>query len=84
MCGFADVDLEPFGAGGDREPLIAELPDHVKRLAYRLLQREAQLVLRDGALDLGAYVRRCLEETIGGGQAIDVFAVEEIALQFQC
>lgn len=65
------MHLQALGTRGDREPLIAELAHHVKRLADRLLEREPQLVLRDRALDLGAHVSRCLEEAIRGHQTLE-------------
>jgi hypothetical protein len=65
------MDLQARRAGGDRQPLIAELPHHVKRLTRRLFEREPQLVLRDRALDLGADMRRGLEEAICGDQAVE-------------
>lgn len=71
MRGVADVHLQSLVAGGDRQSLIAELPDDVERLARWLLEREPQLVRRDRALDLGAHVRCRLEEAIGGDQAIE-------------
>jgi hypothetical protein len=61
---IADVDLEALLAGCDRQALIAELTDDVKRLARRLLERQPQRVRGDRALDLGAHVRRGLEEAI--------------------
>jgi hypothetical protein len=66
----ADVDLEALLAGRDRQPLIAELPDDVKRLAGRLLERESECVGRDRTLDLGTDVRRGFEETIRGDEPV--------------
>ena len=51
--------------------MIAELTDDVKRLSWRLLECEPQLVRRDRTLDLGSHVRRRLEEPIRRHQAID-------------
>lgn len=65
------MDLEARRAGRDRQPLIAKLPDDIKRLARRLLEREPQLVLRDRALDLGAHVGRRFEEAIRGHESIE-------------
>jgi len=72
VFGFvADVHFEAALAGGDREPLITELTDDVKRLSRRLFEREPELVRRDRALDLGAHVSRCFEEAIGWHEAIE-------------
>lgn len=71
MGGVADVHLQPLLAGGDRQPLIAELADDVERLARRLLEREPQLVGCDRAFDLRANVRRRLEKPIGRHEAIE-------------
>lgn len=65
------MDLEPGRAGGDRQPLIAELADDVERLARRLLEREPQLVGRDRALDLRAHVRGRLEVTVGRDEPVE-------------
>jgi len=65
------MDLQPLFAGRDRQSLVAKLADDIKRLAQRLLERESQCVRRDRALDLRPHVRRRLEETIGGDQAIE-------------
>lgn len=67
----ADVDLESFLAGRDRQLLIAELTDDVKRLSRRLLERESQCIGRDRALDFRAYVRRGLEEAIGRDEPVE-------------
>jgi hypothetical protein len=64
LGGVADVDLEPRVAGGDRETLVTELPDHVEGLARWLLEREPQLVRGDLPLHLRAYVRGRPEEAI--------------------
>lgn len=71
MRGVADVDLQPLLAGGDRQPLITELTDDVKRLAWRLLEREPQLVRRDSSLDLRAHVRRRFEEAIRRHETVE-------------
>ena len=63
--------FETGRARGNRQPLITELTDDVKRLARRLLEREPELVRRDRALDLGAHVRCCLEEAISGHEPIE-------------
>lgn len=65
------MDLEPGRASGDRQALIAELPDDVERLARRLLQRDSQLILRNCALDFGAHVRRGFEEAIRRHEAVE-------------
>lgn len=65
------MDLEAQLARRDRYALVAELPDDIERLAHRLLEREPQLVLRDGALDLRTHVRRRFEESICRHQAIE-------------
>ena len=58
------MDLEAARARGDRQPLIPELADDVERLAWRLRERQAQLVLLHRTLDLRAHVRRGLEVPI--------------------
>ena len=68
---LADVDLEALPASSDRQPLIAELPDDVERLANRLLKREPQGVRCDGALDICADVRGGLEEAIRWDQSVE-------------
>lgn len=70
-------------ARGDREPLIAELPDDVEGLAYRLLEREAELVLRHRPLDFRADVRRRLEESVCRDQAVErlVWPLEVVVSQ---
>ncbi len=65
------MDLEPCRTGGDREPLIAELPDDVEGLSRRLLEREPQLVRRHRTLDLRADMGRGLEEAIRGDEAVE-------------
>ena len=65
------VDLESVLASGDRQPLIAELPDDVEGLAWRLLEREPQCVRGDGALDFGAHVRGRLEEAVCGYEPVE-------------
>ena len=77
------MDLEALGTGRDRQPLIAELPDHVEWLAHGLLEREPQLVRGHGALDLGADVRGRLEEPVGRDQAVErlVRALEVVVRQ---
>ena len=65
------MDLQAGCARGDREPLIAQLTDHVKRLAGRLFEREPQLVRLHRPLDLGADVRGRLEEAVGGDQPVE-------------
>lgn len=60
----SEVHFQARRVRRDRQTLISELADHVKRLARRLLERESDLVLRDCALDLGAHVRCCFEEAI--------------------
>jgi hypothetical protein len=71
LCGVVDVNLEPLLAGGNRKPLIAELADHVKGLARRLLEREPQLIRGHLPLDLFADVRRRLEEAVGGHEPVE-------------
>jgi hypothetical protein len=65
------VDFEAARTSGDRQPLIAELTDDIKRFAWWLFEREPQLVGSDGALDLGAHVRRRLEEAIGRHESVE-------------
>jgi hypothetical protein len=67
----ADADIEPGLARRDRQSLITELTDDVKRLAWLLLEREPQRVLRDLLLDRLAYVRRRTKEAIGGHQPLE-------------
>ena len=64
------MDLEALLAGGDRQPLIAELPDDVKRFSRRLVERESELVRGDLALDLGTHVRTGAEVAVGGHQTV--------------
>ncbi len=71
MGRVADVDLEALLTGGDRQPLIPELSDHVEGLARRLLERHPQRVRLDRALDLCAHVRRRLEESICRHQPVE-------------
>jgi hypothetical protein len=65
------VDFEARRAGRDRQPLITELADDVKRLARRLLERQPQLVRGDRTLDLGAHVRCRLEEAVRRHEAVE-------------
>jgi hypothetical protein len=67
----ADMDLEPARTGGNRQPLIAELSDHVKRLAGWLFERKPQLVRCHRALDLGAHVSGRLEEAVCGYESVE-------------
>src|ERR1041385_2604683 len=67
----ADVDFEPCRAGGNRQLLVAELPDDVKRFARRLLEGEPQLVLDDVALGFVAYVLRHLEVAVPRYEAVE-------------
>jgi hypothetical protein len=67
----ADVDLESFPSRRDRQPLIAELTDDVKRLADRLLEREAQRIRGNRALDLRTHVSGGLEEAIRRDKSIE-------------
>jgi hypothetical protein len=67
----ADVDLEPGRARRDRQPLIAELSDDVEGLTRRLLERQAELVRADRALDFGADVGGRLEEAIGRDESVE-------------
>ena len=71
LGGVADADIEAALAGRDREPLVAELPDDVERLARLLLEREPQRVRRDLLLDRLPHVRRGTEEAVGGYEAIE-------------
>ncbi len=65
------MDFEARCARGDRQPLITELPDDVKRFAWWLLEREPQFVRGDSALDLGTYMRRSLEKSIGRYESVE-------------
>lgn len=65
------MDLQSGFAGRDRQPLISELSDDVKRLAWWLFQREPDLVGLHRALDLGTDVRCRFEEAIRGDQPIE-------------
>jgi hypothetical protein len=67
----ADVDLESFSPRRDRQPLIAELTDDVKRLADRLLEREAERIRRDRALDLRTHVSGGLEKAICRDESVE-------------
>ena len=71
LRGVSDVDLQALVTCRDRQPLITELADDIERLSRRLLECEPQLVRRDRALDLGADMRRRLEESIRRHQAIE-------------
>jgi hypothetical protein len=66
-----DADIEALLAGGDRQPLIAQLTDDVKRLARLLFEREAQRVRRDLFLDRLAHVRRGSKESIGRYEPVE-------------
>jgi hypothetical protein len=65
------VHLESGRSSRNRQPLITELPDDVKRLARWLLEREPQLVRRDRSLDLRAHVGRSLEVAIRRHQPVE-------------
>jgi hypothetical protein len=65
------MDFEPALAGGNREPLVTELTDDVKRFTRRLLEGEAQFVRRDRALDFSADMRRGFEEAVSGHEPIE-------------
>jgi hypothetical protein len=67
----ANVDFEPCRAGGDRQVLVAELADHVKGFARRLVEREPQLVLRNRTLDFSAHVSGRLEESVCGHETVE-------------
>jgi hypothetical protein len=67
----ADVDLQSLRARCDRQPLITELADDVERLAWRLFERQAQLVRLHLALDLGPHVRGRFEEAIRRHESIE-------------
>jgi hypothetical protein len=67
----ADVDLEATRTCGDRQPLIAELSDDVKRFTWWLFESEPELVGGDRALDLSAHVRRRLEKAIGRYESVE-------------
>jgi len=71
LARLADVHFEPLLSRGDRQALVAELADHVKRFARRLLEREPQRIRRDLALDLGAHVGRGLEKPIGRYKTVE-------------
>lgn len=65
------MNLQSLIARTDREPLVAELSDDVERLSRWLLQREPQLVLRDGALDLHAHMGCRFEEAVRGNESVE-------------
>lgn len=71
MCRVADVHLQALFARRDRQPLIAQLTDDVKRLPRWLLERQAQLVRRDRALDLDPHVRRDSKVAVRGHVTVE-------------
>lgn len=71
MCRVADVHLQALFARRNRQPLIAQLTDDVKRLPRWLLERQAQLVRRDRTLDLGPHVRRDSKVAVRGHVTVE-------------
>jgi hypothetical protein len=79
-----ELDAQSFARSRDRQVAVAEAPDQVEGLALRPLERAAERVVLDGALDRVAYLRRRPEEAVSRHQAtqrlvwpLEIVAVDE-------
>lgn len=67
----AELDAQGVALRRDGNVAVAEAPDEVEGLAWRLLAGQAHLVVGDAALDHLTHVRRRAEEAVGGHQALE-------------
>jgi hypothetical protein len=60
----SELHLEPVAVRGDGHVAVSEATDEVEGLAWRLLPRQAHLVVSDPLLDGVAHVGGCTEESV--------------------